>query len=380
MNEIQNKIQKIRGALNAVYIDRMDVIDGLLIALVAREHMLMLGPPGVAKSAMATAVTGAIDGGRCFTTLLTRTTAPEELWGPIDLVAFDHGKLQRQTENFLPTAHLAFLDEVWRGSSAILNGLLTAINEREWEDNGTRLPLPLRTVVGASNSLPEAGDLDALYDRFALRFVVGRLTRKADKRRLLKQNGVNPSISQRLTLDELDQAHREAMALPVPDELLDAMLDVWDELVEKGYDVSERRWKQILHLMRAKAYIEGLDTVDAEQIEVIADSAWNRPEERTEILQVILNKAAPSVARAVEILDAAKASARKVPSYTGSNDVQVATAVTEVKRAIKELNADLQEVIAKAQPHEKPRLTKYSQAMDKLRDGITKKMTAVITA
>lgn len=376
-NGLNTRLQTILGAISGRFIDRNEVVRGIMLGLISRQHVLMVGPPGTGKSALATAATGAITDARCFSKLLSRTTTPEEIWGPLDLLAFDQGRLERRSGNFLPGAHVAFLDEVWRGSSAILNGLLMAVNERQWEQDGRLLALPLRMVIAASNSLPEPGDLDALHDRFALRYFVGRLSRKRDRRALLKL-GRSQAPSVQVTLAELDTAHDEAMGTPLTEAAMDGLLQVWDALDVAGYDVSERRWRQVADLMRASAWLDGRGEAGLEDVEVVADSAWLKPESRSAVLQVVLAHSMPNVARAAEIADAAHAAVKRVPKFDGTNDVQVATAAAEAKRAINALMTDLVCVRSHAAPHEAQRLSDYVARIDKVRDNLTRRMSDAI--
>jgi MoxR-like ATPase len=377
----REKFARIRGALNATFIDRGRVIDGLLLALVTRLHILLMGPPGTAKSALAAAITSNIAGGKCFTVLLTRTTTPDEIFGPVDLVAFDKGSFERRWENFLPCADVAFLDEIWRGSSAILNGLLAAINERKVEFNGTRKDIPLRSVVAATNSLPESDDLHALDDRFALRYVVGNLDRHSDRLRLLKARGT-PSLPDKfkLTLAELDAAEAEVRAVTIPDAVLNIMTTIWQSFSEAGHYVSERRWRSILSLMQARAWLEGRAEVNSEDLEVIADSVWRKPSDRASILAIVYKHSCPSVSKAVEMLDVSLAALMAIPARAPGNDIKVATAASDAKNKIKTILTDLESVIAKSESHEANRLAEYKAKIEAVRADVTRTLGDVIAA
>ena len=141
----------------------------VVLGCAAGEHVLFLGAPGTAKSALGRRLAN-ICGGLFFQRLLTRFTTPEELFGPLSLRALENDEYKRRTDGFLPKATVAFLDEIFKANSAILNTLLTILNERTFDNGaGNREECPIRCVIAASNELPESDELDALFDRFLLR-------------------------------------------------------------------------------------------------------------------------------------------------------------------------------------------------------------------
>lgn len=152
-------------------VDRDVLIQLVALAAVAGEHLLIIGPPGTAKSEAIRRVARAIDG-RYFEYLLGRFTEPNEIFGPVDLRRLREGELHTDTTDMLPEAELAFLDEVFLGSTAILNTLLGVLNERIFRRGHTRITCPLRLCVGASNALPTDPGLAAFADRFLLRSFV----------------------------------------------------------------------------------------------------------------------------------------------------------------------------------------------------------------
>lgn len=166
--------QRLRGAIReatASLVDREQLAELMILAAVAQEHLLVIGPPGTAKSAVVRRVARSL-GGQYFEYLLGRFTEPSELFGPVNLSKLRDGLVETDTAGMLPEAEIAFLDEVFLGSTAILNTLLGLLNERQFRRGHTRIDSPLRICVGAANALPEDEGLAAFADRFLLHVFV----------------------------------------------------------------------------------------------------------------------------------------------------------------------------------------------------------------
>lgn len=296
-------LQNLRTALKGQFLERDEVIDGMLVALLSRQHAFLLGPPGTAKSQMVSSLCSSISGARYFQWLLTKFTTPEELFGPYSLTQLEKGKYLRIIDNKLPSSHICFLDEVFKASSAILNTLLTLMQERIFFNDNQSIQCPLISLFGAANELPQGEELAALYDRFLLRFQVGYLGEDSSFISLLKLS-INslPTIS----LQELEDYQNQAALLPIPDAILDAILKVRRDLYKEGIIASDRRWKQSLDVLRAYAFLEGKNEVDEEALMFLCHVLWSHPEQKKTILKVVGGVAAPWDARALELYDMAK--------------------------------------------------------------------------
>ena len=199
----QEKLKKIRDELKQMFLERADLIDGALSALLSAHHLLIIGPPGTAKSMLADELCRRIDGANYFQWLLTRFTTPEEIFGAVSLKALEQDDYRRVTSRKLPEAHIAFLDEIFKANSSILNSILTLINERLFHNGKEIVHVPLLTLFGASNELPEEEELTALYDRFLLRFVVGYISEDFRFLRMLESQKAPERTG--LTLTELNE-------------------------------------------------------------------------------------------------------------------------------------------------------------------------------
>src|SRR6476661_4000215 len=205
---IQQKFAAARRDLSTALIERDAEIDLALTALVAGEHLLLVGPPGCGKSLLLDALMRWL-GGRTFSCLLTRFTTPEELFGPVSVAGLKEDKFRRVTTGKLPEADGAFIDELFKGSSAILNTLLRLLNERVFDPgDGVPVKCPLRLCVAASNEWPSqqenGADLNALFDRLLLRKAVRPIATAAGRQRLLWAGDHTPAVSTTVTPAELD--------------------------------------------------------------------------------------------------------------------------------------------------------------------------------
>lgn len=277
-DEVRGRFDALSAALRRRFVERDDVIDAALAALVAGQHVLMIGPPGTAKSELAAALCAALDGARGFEWLLTRFTTPEELFGPISLKALEDDRYERITAGKLPDAHVVFLDEVFKASSAILNALLTVLAERRFHNGPRAVEIPLVTLVGASNELPDDEALEALYDRFLVRVMVDYI--EADHRFLRLLTLGKPDPLPTLALADVEAARAAAAELPASDQTLRDLVALRTALRDEGVVPSDRRWRQALGFLRAWAWLRGRETVGEADLRALRHVLWSDPDER----------------------------------------------------------------------------------------------------
>src|SRR5262249_43438854 len=242
---VQEKFLATRQELSAALVERDEEIDLVLTALIAQEHVLLVGQPGTAKSLLLDSVMSWMRG-RKFTVLFTKFTTPEECFGPISVAGLKEDRYRRVTAGKLPEADGFFADEIFKASSAILNTLLKVLNERVYDcGDGTAVKVPLKLCVAASNEYPHAQDggkeLNALFDRFLLRRTVRPILSQSGRQRLLWTRDHTPRLTTSVTPAEVDQAHADAMGLPWSGEGKEALEQVLRELHKEGVQVGDRR-------------------------------------------------------------------------------------------------------------------------------------------
>ncbi|MHA1225025.1 MAG: AAA family ATPase, partial [Candidatus Heimdallarchaeaceae archaeon] len=209
--EFSQKLARIIKELSKHIKEREEVIRGSILAILANEHVLFLGPPGTAKSLLARKLCNIIKDGQYYYYLLTRFTVPEEVFGPLSLKALEDDKFSRKIDGYLPTAHIAFLDEIFKANSSILNSLLTIINERIYHNGSSILRVPLLSIFGASNELPaDEENLEALYDRFLFRYDVENLKEKKNFLSVIIESDSDFEIKEKIELKEIDVINSNA--------------------------------------------------------------------------------------------------------------------------------------------------------------------------
>jgi MoxR-like ATPase len=281
----QEKLKKIREELRQTFLERLDLIDGALAALLSSHHLLIIGPPGTAKSMLADELCRRIEGGKYFQWLLTRFTTPEEIFGAVSLKALEQDDYRRVTSDKLPEAQIAFLDEIFKANSSILNSILTLLNERLFHNGKTVTRVPLLTLFGASNELPEEEELTALYDRFLLRFVVGYIAEDFRFLRMLESQKQAERTT--LSLAELEDLQNQVQAVSIPSHVYRGIADIRRELNKKNIVASDRRYHQSLALLQAHAFLEGEKEVAEKDLFFLEHVLWRDPAEHEQVRTTI---------------------------------------------------------------------------------------------
>ncbi len=282
MESLSLASSSLRSALASAgsgLIEREALVELVALAAVAGEHLLLIGPPGTAKSEVARRAARAV-GGRYFEYLLGRFTEPGEIFGPVDLRRLREGVVEVETAGMLPEADVAFLDEVFLGSTAILNTLLGILNERTFRRGHTAMRCPLRVCVGASNALPDDEALAAFADRFLLRAFLDPVPDArledllAGGWSLTESDPVQASLAD---LDVLTSAARRVDMAPVRPHLAHAI-----RLLRKhGVQLSDRRAVRVQRLVAAAAVMAGRDTPTEADLWPLVAATSTRDEQAT---------------------------------------------------------------------------------------------------
>jgi MoxR-like ATPase len=275
---IHVKLKKLGEHLECGLVGRRDHARMLLLAAVAGENALLFGPPGTAKSLLARRLKDCFaDEVRYFECLLTKFSMPEEVFGPVSLKGLEKDIFRRVYDRYMPGAGVAFIDETFKANSAILNSMLTILNEREFDTGNERIKVPLRCVVGASNEMPKEAELEALYDRFIIRMRVDRLQDEDQLTRFLTNTAeyVAPEASLRLTKADLEAIAKAAKALPVEDPVIELLVELREWCHGKGIKISDRRLVKIRQLLQVAATTSGRESASLSDAWVIRHCAWD---------------------------------------------------------------------------------------------------------
>ena len=281
------QLKRVAGHLKTTFVGKDDIIDLMCLCLVGRENLFLLGPPGTAKSALVRALAHRLQG-KTFEYLLTRFTEPNELFGPFDIRQLREGNLLTNTDGMLPEAHLVFLDELLNANSAILNSLLTVLNERVFRRGRETRALPALLMVGASNHLPEDDALQALFDRFLVRVHCDYVA--PDALADVLEAGWNlerPSSKEAPNIAAEDILRLQA-ALPLVD--LRPVRPLYTDLIRKlrlaGVAVSDRRAVKLQRLLAASALLCQRTTAIASDMWVLR-YIWDTDEQREVVGSIV---------------------------------------------------------------------------------------------
>ena len=263
--------KKFLNELSYPFVSREEEAKVITLALLSREHVLLIGEPGTAKSALARRAAELINA-RFFKYLLTKYTEPAELFGPLDINALKEGVYRRITRGKLPEAEIVFLDEIFNANSAILNALLSILNERILYDGYTEIPVPLWTLISASNRIPDEPELEALYDRLLLRHYIkpveeNRWEDLLDASWRIETYRI-PTPKPIMSMTDLKKLYEVVLNVNL-EPIKTKLLRLYAIFEEKGLHITDRRKGKALKVIAAHAVLSGRDVAYEEDLIVL---------------------------------------------------------------------------------------------------------------
>lgn len=322
------RFKQLLGEMNRGIYEKETEISLSLLAALAGESIILLGPPGVAKSMVARQLKTAFRDAQSFEYLMSRFSTPDEIFGPVSIQKLKTSDTyERAMEGYLPTADVVFLDEIWKAGPAIQNTLLTVINEKIFRNGNREMHLPLKLLVAASNELPAKGEgLEALWDRFVIRIESRPIKLEKNFRAMLLDSHAdflgptdftdstdfsgftgglghadfadNADFSDlKITSEEYAKWTEKICKIGVKEEVLDAISAIRKSLRAVNVDeaaerrniyVSDRRWKNIVRLLRTSAFMQDREEVDICDLLPIYHCLWQEPEERDAIRNIVI--------------------------------------------------------------------------------------------
>lgn len=301
---INERINQLLIELNkGIYEKELEIGMSLLAAL-AGESVLLLGPPGVAKSMVARRLKEAFANAKAFEYLMSRFSTPDEIFGPVSISRLkDSDKYERIIEGYVPTSDIVFLDEIWKAGPAIQNVLLTAINEKLFRNGDKEISLPMKLLIAASNELPAQGEgLEAIWDRFLVRLTCSCVKDENVFCQMLlddeSENNLKVDSRLKITSQEYKEWQESIRKIELSKEVITCIRAIRKQLggvyIEGSEHprivyVSDRRWKHIIRLLKASAFMHSRNVVSAMDLLPIYHCLWNEPEEQNGIRDIVIH-------------------------------------------------------------------------------------------
>lgn len=295
-DKLQKRIAELADAICADMFEREEIIAVSLLGALCGQNTFLFGPPGTAKSLISRRIACAFSRPTYFEYLMNRFSTPEEVFGPVSIKALKEDRYTRKTDEYLPKAEFAFLDEIWKSSPAILNTLLTLINERIFRNGEVTEPSPLKALIAASNETPEPNQgLEALYDRFVIRLMVGPIAESQNFDQLISKRPTKSKISipEHLIVkpdewEEWGQRLHDVTLSPETFTIIHLIRAALDNKAKKlDVYVSDRRWQRATILMKASAFFNGRNETNHSDAALLKHCLWTHEDNRGDIQNVV---------------------------------------------------------------------------------------------
>ncbi|MBO8140703.1 MAG: AAA family ATPase [Firmicutes bacterium] len=317
-SDVLERVRNMEAVQNRLILEREDVTRAITICLINRSHLLLAGPPGIAKTTQVRLAAAHLRGSRFFYTQLTPFSTIEDIFGPVDILAYKHGERRRVSTHMLQEAHVAVVDEIYNGNEAVLKALLAPMYEGVYAEQGRFHPIPLRTLMGTTNAIPgpeerrEKG-LTGFHDRWLFRFVVDDLQSDASFMRMLWTPDIDfrtyaPDARATVTIEELDHLASLSAQVRVPVSVYEELARLRRAMQAEALYCSPRRWKQIRRALQTSALLSGRNDVSERDFGILRHMLWDQPEDipvlerlLEDYLRAVKERAAVKFSRILEI-------------------------------------------------------------------------------
>jgi len=313
-------VRKFVEELARPFVGREEEARVITLTLLAREHMVFIGEPGTAKSAMVRRAAELLNA-KFFKYLLTRFTEPAELFGPLDIKALDEGKYVRITRGKLPEAEIAFLDEIFKANSAILNALNTLLQERVLYDGYIEFIVPLWSLFGASNEVPEESEVAAVYDRFLVRHFVKPVSEDKWVELLNKSwiiereqyfsEGIG--AEKIMSMKDLRALHEQVLNVNL-EPIKPKLVKLFAVFESRGIHITDRRKGKSLKLIAANAILEGRREAQENDL-IVLKYVVPRDWDELEKVNTILSEELKTPYKYIKELEEIKTNVKEVMNY-----------------------------------------------------------------
>lgn len=299
--DIEIQIRELIKSMSDGVFEKEHIIAMSLLSAIAGESVFLLGPPGTAKSLVARRLKMVFKDGKAFEYLMSRFSTPDDIFGPVSISLLkNEDRYERVIDGFMPTATVVFLDEIWKAGPSIQNSLLTAINERIFQNGRETLHLPMKALIAASNELPAENEgLEALWDRFLVRMVSNCIQNENMFYKMIRQKNMAPKpIPEYLLItDELYyEWSQKILEVEIPNDICTMVTNIRkllktemqkEDAEEMDYYISDRRWKKCFHLLQTSAFLNGRHCIDPSDFLVLIHCLWNNTKVIPNIIDMV---------------------------------------------------------------------------------------------